>query len=225
MGCIESAVTALREAGIRVERGFLKGLQPTLTGPACVLRVHKCSREQTVLALDMYCPASMGAMACENAAAGAAEILRQQGGDCTLGECSYDSAVRLLTLRVLAAWNTPAGGITCRVSVDGTVLSGLTGFSARKTAQNVQISSIGARGITVRQESSCWDLTVEELLPAGQEDSALDQMGFVLRVIRDGCTEVYTHCWWQSIRRQETPQGVKQIRVARSWGERSVICE
>ncbi len=230
---LEQAMQAVENAGLRVQHGYPAGEMPGLTAPVAALWLHKVTGSGATVAVQVFCPTRLGGAACEDAALSAMEALEGIGGDCQLSACEYDRATGCWCVQVLAGWYTGASGgsgstvqtpesLSCTVKLNGTNLPYLVDFSAEKKRELAPQKVIMSGTEWVRMEESCWVLTVEELLPHGATAPAGDVYGFTLSLTRSGTTETYTDCNWEKIRRQEVPAGVKQVRVAKTWKERSV---
>ncbi len=108
------------------------------------------------------------------------------------------------------------------VTVNGAALPYVTRLTAKQTQELAAVESLGIGTVQIRQEKLCWDVTVEELLPVGQQPDPVGVGTFILQVRRQQGYEQYIGCRWISAQCKETPWGLQQIRVARTWEEREV---
>ncbi len=230
---IEEAVQALISAGIRARRGWPGNPYPSLTGPVAAVGLHRVTETETTLSCRVFCPAELGGTLCEDTAVKAAEALTELGAECVQEACSYERSASLFSVVVLASWKQKIAAVPdpdpepedtdlkCTVAIDGKNLPYLTGFSSRQVARMEPLREL-MEGVTgIRPEEPYWLLTVEELLPDSQALEA-EVYSFTVTVKRGAGTETYTGCYWQEIRREHTPAGVKQQRIARTWNERGI---
>ncbi len=240
---ITQAIEALEQAGLRAGRGFPGGGKPALTAPAVAVGIHRCEGESVTLAVMVFVTPEMGGSLCEDTALEAAAVLEGLGAACIQEACSYDRTTGLLSVRVLAAWGPEAvageaGGtegsdqaaesgteaaLACMVTVGGTALSYLTAAKAEFTVKLYPVGAAGAGVGAVCRYTEYWDITVEELLPLSSVPAQLSTGTFTVQLTRSGGTECYVNCQWIRVLRQDTPQGIRQLRVARSYEERTVI--
>ncbi len=220
---IQAVLQALQDGGIPAQRSFPGRRQPQVDGPVAAVYLQAMDPDTVSLGVQVFCPPESGGSLCEDTAVQAMETLNTLGARCKLGACRYDRTAGLFSLEICAEWPLTAGesgGSDCSVSINGSPLPYVTGFSCKESADLQQIQAIGEGTVEVRRENVHRILTVEELLPGDLAPAEPESFNFTLTVTRSGGTETYTLCYWESILRQETPQGIRQLRVARSWGER-----
>ncbi len=218
---IQQVIDSLQAISIPAVRGFAASLQPELARPAAAVSVHRATETESVLAVTVYCPPQLGGSVCENTALSAAQALRTLGAQCTQEACGYDSSSGFFSIRLLASWEQTA--LPYQVSVGGSVLSHLTGLHTEKKATLHPVGEVGAGMIGMRWEEKCWDITVEELLPGAESIVDVGIETFQLEIIRAGGKEQFPTCRWVSVRREDTPQGIKQVRIARTWEDRRIV--
>ncbi len=231
---INQAISALTGAGLRADRGFPGEKKPALTAPAVTVGIHRCTGESVILAATVFVAPEQGGSLCEDTAQQVVGVLEGLGALCTQEACQYDRTWGLLSVKVLAAWEQASGNsgggssgsgtaaLGCTVTADGQTLSYVTGVKAEHKADLHPIGAVGVGTVVTRWEVTYWDITVEELLPLSQRPEEIGIQDFDLYIRRAGGTEKYTTCSWISVRREDTPQGVKQVRVARTWEEREI---
>ncbi len=236
IGKINEVLEALRSHSIPAERGFPGHWKPQVTVPAAAVSLQSLTQETLTLSVQIYCPPHMGGSMCEDTAADAAFALLPLEGQFKIGPCRYDRTAGLFCVDISLSWSllppeapeeapedppedVPAV-LDCSVSINGSPLPYLKGFSCKESADLQQIHAIGEGTVEARRENIHWILTVEELLPSDLPPVAPESFDFNLVLTRSGGRETYTFCNWESILRQETLQGIRQVRVARSWGER-----
>ncbi len=224
---LEAVLQALNDVGLRAQRSYAPGIVPEVTAPLAVVALHSMEADALTLAVTLYCSPSLGGSLWEASALEALEALEALGASCRLEACGFDKELGLLSGRLLAAWSEAPmvespEAISTEVSVDGAALPCLTGFSAEQTLELAPVGQVGAGTVFRRVEEALWTLTVEELLPVEAVPVENGSGSFTLTVTRPGGVEVFADCRWISTTRRETPQGVKQVRMARSWAERSI---
>ncbi len=218
---IEQVIAALEAISIPAVRGFSGDLQPELRSPAAAVSVEKAGEGILVLCVRVCCPAGLGGAVCENAAGKAAEAMRKLGAQCTQEGCDYQRSTGLLSVRLVAAW--PLAALPYQVRVAGAVLPHVAGIYTEKKGTLCPIEQLGSEMLGVRWEDTHWDITLEELLPGTEAILDVGTETFLLEIIRPGGTEAFPLCRWVSVRREDTAQGIRQVRIARTWKNREVI--
>ena len=66
--------------------------------------------------------------------------------------------------------------------------------------------------VGICEGSRLWNITLEELIPAGSPETQEPAAAFQLKVATKMKTEVYYHCRWTSIKREFTRDGLRRIR-------------
>ncbi len=227
---VEQALQALEDAGLRAGRGYPGGKMSALTGPVAALWLHKVTGDGATVAVEVFAPAVTGGAACEDEALKAMAALKAAGAVCELSACAYDKSARCYCVRILAGWyvtgspggdSSSSGHLSCAVAVNGEPLPYLTGFTAKRVQKLEPLMDLCAGVGQVRTEAGYWELQMEELLPQGAAMPQQELYDFTVTVSRADGTETYTGCRISSMQRQEMPNGVKQVRIARTWAERS----
>ncbi len=227
---IQEKIRIVREAFNRVhlpsQRGFPAGIQPELTAPMGVVQVHHMDKDTVTLSATVYSPTELGASVCEDAAVGICQNLEENDATIEQESCRYDSTAGLLSLRILATWQFIAQeptDIPCTVLVEEEPLPYLTGVFARQTVEYSPVEAIGEGTYSLRREKMAWEVTVEELLPRGCTPPEAELTAFALDIRREDGRERYPQCHWVSVQRQDTPQGVRQVRIAHTEAQREVV--
>lgn len=216
---IMETVSLLREAGIRTERGIPADTIPHLTGTVAAVSVEKLSPAETVAAVDVYSPAASGGVICEDAAYAAVQALTRAGAQCTMTCCQFNGKAGVFCCRVLAVWQEKT---ECTVKVAGVTLEHVTSVTAKRSVKRAKVTD-PETGETVEECTDLgWSVTIAELLPAeemAQEDTADT---FTIYVYRKAGWERYLQCQWVQILLEDTPAGLRRVRVARTWEERKL---
>ncbi len=231
---ITEAIAALEAAGLPARRRYEPGAFPEVAAPVAAVGLHEARPGELTLEVTLYCPPCLGGSGWETAADLAAQALTGLGAVCCLGPCGFDRDSQLLSGRLLATWEaaaaepqpgTEAVGLSCQVAIDGAVLAHLTDFSAKQTVKLVPVEAMGAGTLFHRAEERVWTLTIQELLPPEEAPEENGIGSFTLTVERSGNVETFASCRWVSTQRTETPAGVSQVRIAKTWTERSIAHE
>ena len=208
---INTAVNALKAAGISAVRGYPEGMIPDLKSAMAAVTVASSDLRSTELAVTIFSPKGVD---CEQYAQQAARVLRSQGFVCKVGACDFDGVSQLFSVKVTALWKE---SLHNKVLINDQILSYATDFSAVQTRQ-VQPANDGG----VAQGEKVWTLAVQEWLPFTEPVTADQQGAFTLRVMHENCTEIYANCYWLSITLEEGDGGLVRKRIARTWMERVI---
>ncbi len=226
---ITQAVQALNDAGLSAGRSFPAAGKAVLSAPAITVGIYRCAGESVTLAVSVFATPEMGGSLCEDRALEAVAVLEGLGASCTQEACSYDRTSGLLSVRILAAWEpedvdqSEEEAIACTVTVSGVALPYLTGVKAQHTVELYPVNAVGEGAAVLRREVKYWDVTVEEFLPLSKAPASISTGVFALKIVRSTGTERYASCRWIHVLREDTPQGIRQVRVGRSYEEREII--
>ena len=217
----EQAVEVLRAAGLRAARGYPGGRMPQIGAAAVAVNVERAEKSAVTLAARVCCPGHMGGSLCEDQAELVAEAWAAAGGVCRREACSYDSGCDLFSVRVLGTWAEKPEPeaepfMALRAFINGWDLPYLT--SVRVDKQSQWVKDRGAMGQDPREtlEEQAWTVTIEERLPSRSAERAVED-GFVLVLAEGNVAEQYTDCVWLSVCREDTVEGLRQVRVCQSW--------
>ncbi len=219
LGKISRAVEALQQAGIPAGRSYPPQIQPALTRPVATVGLHRATDTQTVLQITVFSSPEQGGQLCESAAVQASAALQALGAQCTVDACNYDRQQGLLSVQILAGWRQ---GPRREVKAAGVAICCVTEVTAAYEARLNPIEALEEGVVDMRWEVSAWDVTVEQLLPPETPPEEMGVGTFLLEISGPAGVERYPDCRWVKILRQDTPQGIRQVRVARSWAEREV---
>jgi len=216
---ITETVSLLREAGIRTERGRMTGVIPHLTGPVAAVGVEKISPEATILAVHIYGPAAAGGVACEDTACIAVQALTTAKARCTTERCEFDGKAGVFACRILVQWQEKT---ECAVKVANVTLEHVLSVTAKRSVNRAKVIDPETGEAVEECTDLGWSVTITELLPAEemvQEDSAEE---FTIYIYRKAGWERYLKCRWVQILLEDTPNGLRRVRVARTWEERKL---
>lgn len=216
MDRVDMALTALRGAGIRAERGFHLQKLPALQSTMTAVTVENTGVRQTELAATVYGPKGP---VCEGMAQLVAEVLRNQGAVCRVRACRFDGASNLFSTKVTVHWKEK---LLNRVRVGDRTLEYVTDLSAVQTRQVQQVVD-GQTGLEeVVKGEKVWTLAIQEWLPYREQVDTETDGAFSICVEHETWMETYPQCHWLSITVEESDGGILRKRIARSWEERIV---
>lgn len=216
---VNEAVKALCDAGLRAGRGYPGAVMPQIGALAVAVNVERAEEKEVTLAAMVCCPGAMGSVACEDGAEQVAAAWATAGGTCIRERCTYEGHSDLFSVRVLGTWVVepePKPVMSAQVALDGRVLAYVTKVRTEVEARWVQSEpgSMGEDPEASLQEQR-WTVTVEELLPSRTE-LVEPASPFVLTVKEGGQLEQYSNCSWMSVLREDTTEGVRQVRVCQA---------
>lgn len=217
MGTLEKVLEALQAAGFPAELAYPGRKYPNITAPVAAVHLSKADREAVTVEVYVVCPAAMGGGVCEREAMKAAKALRLIGAECTQSGCRYDGAARVYVTPILAAFSeaaTAEEGETFTVTLNGVAQPYALAFSGEETRDGRAEYAMGeSLPAGVSEGKYLWTIRLEEKIPAGMPETPEPEGEFELKVVTPLKTEVYSHCGWNSIRRELTGAGLKRTRV------------
>ncbi len=218
---LELVLLRLREEGFAADVAYPGQKYPQISGTVAAVHIEKVDRANLTVTVEVsiLCPAAMGGTACEVEALRATEALRWSGAVCIQNGCSYDGVSQVYVVSILATYTCITGEDDC------TIGPGFSVYVANIYQRNaVSFSETELRGeeadyamgqaapVGVIPGNLGWEITLEELIPAGSPETAEPAGAFAVKVETDVKTEIYNHCRWTSIRREFTRQGLRRIR-------------
>ena len=213
---IERVIGALRQAGIRAQRGYPAGKVPCLGAPAAAVCVERLKPEAAVLAVRFYAPASLGGTTCEDLAVTAAQTLRELGGVCRVERCEFDEKAGLFTLPLYVTFSRAGMKESWSVKVGGVVQPYATAFKAEYLSDVFRRFDTNTGVPVFTREDDGWRLTIEELLPEELPAENEDMEMFDVEYCSPGGVLWYEHCIWERILLQPMASGGRRLRIARA---------
>lgn len=101
---LEQAISKLKDAGLRVARGYPYSRQPNITGVRVAVNVHKVEPGKTVYVAAVCQRYQQGTSGCEDTAARVAAAWTDAGGVCSYGRAQLNKKAGLYILEVLGTW-------------------------------------------------------------------------------------------------------------------------
>lgn len=228
---IQQVMSALNAGGIRARRGYPVDTYFRPESPVAAVYLESAQGETVTVAAQIF---STKATDCEDQAAVAFGVLSPLATVCMAESCRFDRQMGLFSLRLLLRWEPaevivpepepepePEVVVPYQVRINGEILPCVTAFSASFSRELYQNTSEDGE-TQILSNAKVWILTLEELIPPETEPEAETAESFTLAVTRGGGTETYSQCRWDSVRRTETLQGVRQVRIAKTWIDRTV---
>lgn len=211
---IEAALEALREAGIRAQRGFPAEKMNYLTEAVAGVSLQQARAESVTVAVWIYGPLGLGGPACENLAVQAAEKLAALGGQCSIGKCEFDGKAGLFFLPVQAVFSQTPAALGVEVRLNGVPVTGLVKVSTRyHSVMSDYTTDTGTGKSYYVATEKTWRIQVEDLLPNKTVPRELGDNFFIIIRRADG-TEQYEGCFWESITTEPAGNGLRRVRVA-----------
>lgn len=228
---IQQVVDALSAGGIRAKRGYPEETYFCPTAPVAAVYLESAQDEKVTVAAQIF---ATRAADCEDCVDTVFGLLKSVGDVCIAESCKFDRQMGLFSLRVLLRWeptetldsvgeSNPELGTAAPYTVylNETEMSYLTSFSASFCGELYQnVSETGEKEILYTDQA--WALSIGEMLPSNAVPEADIGETFTLSVVRGDIRETYSQCRWDTIRRTETAQGVRQWRLAKTWEPKTV---
>lgn len=203
--------------GVRARRGYPAEKYIRPESPVATVNIDSMENGNIVVAAEVF---AVKAEDCENTADRAVAGLKAAGFTCTVGSCRFHEKMGLFSIVIRVERITKAT-LPCAVFINEKELAYVKGFSAGSEAEWYRHTS--EEGVTeILQETKVWILTLEELIPATAAPVLDSAESFTLEVRREGGVETYPSCRWESVRREETADGVRQVRTAKTWEDRRI---
>ena len=217
---LELVLRRLREEGFTASVAYPGQVFPQITETVAAVHIEKVDRGNLTVTVEitLVCPASLGGTRCEMDALRATEILRRSGAVCVQNGCTYEGVAQVYTVSVLATYTGTTEENNCiiwpgfycyvadyyhRYAVD---------FQTELTTDTQILYAMGQSGVAGFQPGKqLWQIRLEELIPAGEEEREDPEGAFELKVISDLIAETFRGCRWTSVQRQRNHQGLRRI--------------
>lgn len=218
---LELVLRRLREDGFTADIAFPGQKFPQITDTVAAVHIEKVDRAnlEVTVEISIICPASMGGTACEVQALRATEVLRWSGAVCVQNGCTYDGISQVYVVSVLATFTGVTEADDCTVwpgfycYEDNQILRFAVGFTAVQETGAAAEYVIGeAAPVGTSVGTTAWEIRLEELIPVGSPEFAIAGEPFVLKILTDEKTEIYSGCRWTQISREFTKKGLRRIR-------------
>lgn len=209
-------IEALKQVGVQAAAAWPAGEMPELGQTAAAVSLFRVDGavKQTVILIQVLCPRYLGASACEEAALTAWNAAAELGAVCTQEGCEYDIRTGLYGVKVYAAfqgadawsgWAEPAAEKpVISVSLGSVKLTNAVSFTASQTLDETVSSSLS---------DMSWSFRLEETFGPADLEQSTPTEPFTITVERENGTDLYRECTWTSLRREVTPDGLRQIRT------------
>lgn len=214
---LTAVVDKLNEKGLRAQRGYPAKLMPDLLTTVAAVNMDSITPENTRVVVRILSPTSGNA--CEAGAQMAMTAFSELGAIYEAEGCSYDSKMGLFTCRVVGAWKTSSN---CTVQVAGVNQTYVVGVSVKRSVNRTRVADPETGQMVEECRDMGWNITLEEILPANSLPPADVDEEFTLRIFRPTGHESYQKCRWVQISIQSVANGLRRLRIARTWEERTV---
>lgn len=228
---LELVLRRLRQANFTADVAYPGQKFPKVADTVAAVHIERVDRSAMTVTVEVsiICPAIMGGTACEMEALRATEVLRLAGAVCVQNGCSYDGISQVYVVPVLATFTGVAEtdsytqGPGFHVYVNGELLLDIVAASVEEiTGAQAEYTMGSGRAGSASASGSGWNIRVEELIPAGYEESADPEGEFTLKIATALKTEIYSPCRWTNIQRAFTKEGLRRIRTGFALGKEEV---
>ncbi len=229
---IQQVVSVLSSGGIRAKRGYPEETYFHPSAPVAAVYLDSAKGEEITVAAQIF---ATRAADCEDCADTAFSLLGSVGDVCMVESCKFDQKMGLFSLRVLVRWepkeeeeliggSTPTLGAakTYTVYLNEIQMPYVTAFSASFRGELYQNVSEETGETEILYTDQAWALSITEMLPLEAVEQSDAGEPFTISLVRNGVRETYGQCRWDSVRRTETAEGVRQWRLAKTWAGRTV---
>ncbi len=219
----DEVVALLTEAGFRSARGYPGERMPMIQKPAVAVNPQKEDSACVTMAVHVLSPVASGAAVCEDYARRVAQLLRSKGADCTQESCTHDGRGDRFWVRILATWQQDTPACPYGISLGGAAVPHAVKCSVRQEIVRQAVEEMGqATPAGYLSEPEVWRITLEEQIPPDEPEAADPAEPFELLIRRGSKGELYGQCRWESILREDTAEGLHQVRVAAA-GSKEVL--
>ncbi len=216
-GKLTQVVDKLNESGLRTQRGYPAKLMPELGTTVAAVNIASITPQETRVAVRILSPTS--GSTCEAGAKTAATALSELGAVYQVGECGYDSQMGLFTCCVTGIWKTTSN---CTVQVNGVNVKNTVAVSVKRSVARTLVTDPETGTTAEECRDQGWNITIEEILPANTLPEVDLTDAFTVAIYRPGGYEQYKNCKWVQISLQSVANGLRRLRIARTWEDRIV---
>ena len=218
---LELVLRTLRQANFTADVAYPGQKFPLVTESVAAVHIEKVDRANMTVTVEVsiICPAATGGTACEVEALRATEALRWSGAVCVQNGCSYDGVSQVYIVSILATFTGITEEDSCTLGPGFTVYINDTyqpyaiSFTGEEIQQRqAEFSTAEPAAIGFSQGAYYWNITLEELIPAGSPETEEPAGTFEVKIATDAKTEIYYGCRWTSIRRTFSQEGLRRVR-------------
>lgn len=216
---LTAVVDKLTERGYRAARAWPGTRMPHIQKPAVAVALAGETAERLLLSVVVFCPEHLGGKVCEEEARNVANALREMGLSCNQGACRYDGKSDRFSVEIQAGWDAESKKLPYSVSIDGNLMRWTTAFTMER--KKIVASETEPESAS---EEQLWTLTLEEMIPSDTPETETGEP-FTLLLRRGSWGERYDNCIWTTVRRQDTREGLSQIRIGVSSERKLMMYE
>ena len=211
---VDKVIELLNSEGIRASHSYPAANIQRVTEPVAAVSLAKADlKDHTVQVLvEILSPKEGGGYACQKEALKACFILEKAGAICSQDSCTFLPKANLFRVPVRAVFNSTVTSYGTQelpkytVVTEGLTLAYVCGFSA------VQERALP----TSDWQNTPWEVTVEEFIPWGVEDSLEADEPFVMDLRCMGNIERFEGCTWSKRKRTAEDAGIRQVRIVKA---------
>lgn len=213
---VDHVITLLNDGGIRANHSYPATNIQRVTEPVAAVSLAKADlKDHTVQVLvEILAPKEGGGYACQKEALKACLILEAAGAICCQDGCAYIPKANFFRVPVKAVFKGTVTSAGIETLPDYTVVAG--GITLRYVRDFSAKQAVTVSGASLR--NAPWEITVEELIPWGVEDSLEPDEPFQMDLRCMGNIERFEGCTWSKRERIAEESGIRQIRTAKATG-------
>ncbi len=213
---IDQVVQLLNDGGIRADAAYPTGSIRRVSDPVAAVSLNQADlQERTAEVLvEILAPKESGGYLCQKTALEACAILEEAGAVCCQSHCEFVSRSNLFRVPIKAVFRGTARYSDWEEVPQYQVVTGpltlnyVCGFSAKQALE----------GVSAPLQDRPWEITVEEFLPWGVEDSLELEEPFTIALRCNGIIESFDNCVWTERKRVAEKLGIRQTRKAKADG-------
>lgn len=214
---VNKVISVMLELGFTTTRGYPTSKVQTVDGMLAKVLIEKAQETSITILVRIYLPGKYGGATGEDYALSAAEKLRKQGANCTVGGCDYDHDMEAIYATLHATFSrdkTVTTAAVPTVKVAGSQASYLVGVSTGFTCTPVRTANSTSTGMEMVSTEKRWTVTLEEMIPYYLSPVETHRDQFTVVVDRSGRVETYKGCAWDKITSETCESGTRRIRTA-----------
>lgn len=217
---LELVLRHLQSDGFTACGAYPGQMLPQITEPVATVHIAQVDRAKLTVTLEinLLYPAKLGGSACELEALQITESLRDTGAVCVQKGCTYDGASQLYMVAILATYTGVTETADCKIwpgfycHMDTHYLRYAQSVTTERTTEVASVYSLEkADPSAFYQGKTLWSLELVENIPVGEAEVPAPEDEFLLRIVTDDGTEMFTGCHWTSVRRQRSKEGLYRV--------------
>ena len=211
---VDKVIELLNDEGIRAGYSYPAANIQRVTEPVAAVSLAKADlKDHTVQVLvEILSPKEGGGYECQTEALRACYILEEAGAICTQDSCTFLPKANLFRVPVRAVFRSTVTSYGTQELPEYTVITG-----GLKLAYVCGFSAVQERSSSsANWQTTPWEVTVEEFIPWGVEDSLEADEPFLMDLRCMGNIERFEGCTWSKRKRTAEDAGIRQIRIIKA---------